>query len=69
MLPNEKLILYHVLEKLGFVICEETEDVDPRIITIKLWHEQVTNSDFLEYCRDHVFTKEEWEGLWQKKVS
>jgi hypothetical protein len=68
MTANEKLILYHILEKAGFVVCEEKDDVDPRIISVKLWHEKVSNIDFLDYCKDNVYSKDEWEKLWQKTV-
>jgi len=65
MTANEKLILYHILERHGFIICEEQDDIDPRIITVKLWHDKVSNLNYLEYCRDNLYTREEWEELWK----
>jgi len=47
---GEKLFLYHILEKHGYVICEEKDDVDPRIITVKLWHKPIDTVELLEYA-------------------
>jgi hypothetical protein len=45
MTDGEKLVLTHILEKNGYVICEIHDDIDPRIITVKLWHKSIPTED------------------------
>ena len=52
MTSGEKLVLYHVLEKAGYIVCEETEDIDPKIITLKLWHKGRDMVEVLEYAME-----------------
>ena len=47
---GEKLVLYHILEKAGYIVCEEKDDIDPKIITLKLWHKGLDTVQVLEYA-------------------
>jgi len=52
MTAGEKLVLYHVLEKYGYIVCEEKDDIDPQIITVKLWHKPLDTVQVLEYAME-----------------
>jgi hypothetical protein len=45
---GEKLILHYILEQTGYVVCETKDDIDPQIITVKLWHDPISTIDVME---------------------
>jgi hypothetical protein len=59
---GEKLILYHILEKNGYVVCETKDDIDPRIITVKLWHKPISTVEVMEYAMTEYAMKESKRG-------
>jgi hypothetical protein len=45
---GEKLILHYILEQAGYVVCETKDDIDPQVITLKLWHEPISTVRVVE---------------------
>jgi hypothetical protein len=45
---GEKLILHHILEQAGYVVCEAKDDIDPQVITLKLWHKPIPSINVME---------------------
>jgi hypothetical protein len=50
MTDGEKLVLMSILEKNGYIVVEAKDDLDPQIITLKLWHKPMDMVDLLEYA-------------------
>jgi hypothetical protein len=63
MTDGEKLVLTHILEKNGYVVCETQDDIDPRIITVKLWHKPIPMEDIMTYAMKTAGGYEDEKGI------
>jgi hypothetical protein len=50
MTDGEKLVLTYILEKNGYIVVESKDDLDPQIITLKLWHKPMEMAEVLEFA-------------------